>query len=260
MIDKRAIVHPKVKLADDVEVGPYTVIEENVEIDSGTCVGANAFIGSNTKIGKNNKIFQFATVGSEPQHLAYKGEETFLHIGDNNIIREYCSLHRGTKQGGSYTKIGNNNLLMAYVHIAHDCAIANNIVFANGSSMAGHVQVGSRAVFGGFALVRQFCKIGDYSFITAGSAITKDVLPYTLVSSHIGVNNKKVFGLNTVGLKRNNFDSKLIRNLKRAYHVIFQEGLTVDESILKLEEMLEECPQIQLFIDGLKKSERGIVR
>ena len=206
MIDKRAIVHPKVKLADDVEVGPYTVIEENVEIDSGTCVGANAFIGSNTKIGKNNKIFQFATVGSEPQHLAYKGEETFLHIGDNNIIREYCSLHRGTKQGGSYTKIGNNNLLMAYVHIAHDCAIANNIVFANGSSMAGHVQVGSRAVFGGFALVRQFCKIGDYSFITAGSAITKDVLPYTLVSSHIGVNNKKVFGLNTVGLKRNNFD------------------------------------------------------
>ena len=260
MIHATAIIDPKAKLADDVQVGPYTVIGPDVEIDSGTWIGPHVVIRGRTKIGKNNKIYQFASVGEDPQHLAYKGEDTYLEIGDNNIIREFCSLHRGTGDGRGYTKIGNNNLLMAYVHIAHDCILGNGIVLANNVTLAGHVVIDDRVISGGFVVISQFCRIGAYAFIVGTTPINKDVLPYTLISSHDPSKRRSVLGLNLIGLRRNKFSNKTIANLKTAYHIIYQEDLTTEQALPKLEEMVADCPEVQLLIDFLKESSRGILR
>jgi UDP-N-acetylglucosamine acyltransferase len=258
VIDERAIIDPKAKLAANVSIGPYTVIGANVEIGEGTWIGPNVVIKGRTKIGRNNKIFQFASIGEDPQHLHYKGEDTLLEIGDNNIFREFCTLNRGTVQGGGVTKIGDRNMLMAYVHIAHDCVLGNDIIFVNNASLAGHVIIEDHVILSGFAEIAQFCTIGAYSFVAAVTGIPKDVLPYVSVSGYHG--KTTVYGLNLVGLRRKGFSRDTIKKLRQAYHVIFQEDLTVKEALPKLKAMVNDCPEVQRFVDMLKKSKRGIVR
>jgi len=258
MIDRLAIINPGAELAPGVSVGPYTFIGENVEIDEGTCIGPHVVIKGRTKIGCNNKIFQFASIGEDPQDLKYNNEDTLLEIGNNNVIREFCSLHRGTRYGKGITKIGHNNLLMAYVHIAHDCVLKNNIVFANNASLAGHVVIEDHVVLGGFAEIAQYCTIGAYSFVAAVTGVPKDVPPYVSVSGYHG--KTTVYGLNVVGLRRKGFSNDTMKKLRNAYRVIYQQNLTAKQAIPKLEEMVNNCPEVRLFIDMLKNSKRGIVR
>jgi UDP-N-acetylglucosamine acyltransferase len=258
MIDKHAIIHTSAVISKNVKIGPFTVIGANVEIGEGTEIAPHVVITGRTKIGRNNKIFQFASIGADPQDLKYQGEDTSLEIGDNNTFRECCTVNRGTEQGGGVTRIGNSNLVMAYVHIAHDCILGNEIVLSNSTTFAGHVIVNDYAVFGGFAAISQFCNIGAYSFIGATTGINKDVLPYTLVSSHHGP--AKTYGLNIVGLKRRGFSIEKIRQIEQAYFLLSKDNLTIKEALPKLEEMVKACPDIQLIIDMLKKSKYGVIR
>ena len=258
MIDSRAIVSKNAKIADDVTIAPYAVIGDNVEIASGSSVGSHAIIEGRTKIGKNNQIFQFASIGTIPQDLKYKGEDTSLEIGDDNIFREFCTVNLGTEQGGGITKIGNNNLVMNYVHIAHDCIIGNNVVLSNYTGLAGHVVVGDHVIFGGFAKVAQFTKLGAYSFLVANVDVGKDILPYVIVGG--SVDHVKLYGLNLIGLKRHGFSESVIQNLKTAYNIILRSNLTAQQAILELEKMVKDCVEIQLFVDMLKQSKRGIMR
>lgn len=258
MIDERAIIHPDAKLAEDVRVGPYTIIGANVEIGEGTQIGPHVVIKGRTKIGRNNKILQFSSIGEDPQDLKYAGEDTVLEIGDNNLVREFCTLNRGTAQGAGVTKIGNHNLLMAYVHIAHDCVLGNNIIFANNASLSGHVIIEDYVILSGFAEVAQFCTIGMHSFVAGMTGVAKDVLPYTSVSGYHG--KTTIYGLNLIGLRRRGFSRDTIKKLREAYNIIFQQDLTVQQALPKLETMAQDYPEIQLMIDMLKKSKRGIVR
>jgi len=258
VIDERAIIDKSARIAENVKIGPYAVIGKNVEIGAGSSIGPHAVINGPTIIGKNNKIYQFASVGEDPQDKKYQGEATTLEIGDENIIREFVTINRGTLQGGGKTTIGNQNLLMAYVHIAHDCHIKHNTIFGNSASLSGHVIVEDYAILSGFSLVHQYCIIGAYSFVAAATGISKDVLPYILISG-VG-HDSKVFGLNVVGLKRQGFSDETISYLKRAYKVIFRQNLTVPDAITELKSIVKECPEIQIMIDLLEKSERGISR
>jgi len=256
MIDKRAIIDASAKIDENVIIEPYAVIGANVEILSGSWVGTHAVIKGRTKIGHDNKIFQFASIGEIPQDLKYKGEDTSLEIGDRNIFREFCTINRGTVRDHGVTKIGDNNLFMNYVHIAHDCQIENHTVFANNATLAGHVKVHDYVILGGFAAIHQFCYLGKHCFIAAGSLVQRDVLPYVRVSGAYA----KPYGLNSVGLRRHGFNSDTILLLKRAYRTIYRKNLTVAEAIDALKEMVPESEAIQLYIDMLEQSERGIVR
>lgn len=256
MIDSRAHIDSSAKIGDDVEIGPWTLIGPHVEIGSGTQIGSHVVIKGPTKIGKNNKIFQFSSIGEDPQDKKYNGEPTILEVGDNNVFRECCTINRGTVQGGSVTRIGNYNLIMAYVHVAHDCIIGNDIILANNAALSGHVVVHDYAILSGFSAVHQFCHIGSYSFLAGYTPVGKDVLPYVLVSGH----EATVCGLNTEGLKRRGFSPETINHLKRAYKIIFRSGLTVLQAQEQLQEMVPECAEVQLFIDALKQSARGIAR
>jgi UDP-N-acetylglucosamine acyltransferase len=258
MIDNRAIVAPGAKIAKNVTIGPYAIIGSNVEIGEGTTVGSHAVIEGKTRIGKNNQIFQFASIGAAPQDKKYNGEQTLLEIGDNNIFREFCTVNTGTEQGGSITKVGNNNLIMNYVHIAHDCIVGNNIVFSNNASLAGHIVVHDHVIFGGFAKVAQFTLIGAYSFLVANIDLGKDLLPYVIAGG--SVDTSKLYGLNLIGLKRHGFSEETIHNIKKAYNIILRQHLTVEQAIPELETMVTECHEIQLFIDMLRQSKRGILR
>lgn len=258
MIDNRAIIAKGAKIASNVVIGPYAIIGEHVEIGEDSWVGPHSVIEGQTKIGKNNQFFQFSSIGAIPQDKKFHGEETFLEIGDSNIFREFCTVHLGTGQGGGITKIGNNNLIMNYVHIAHDCIIGNEIVFSNNASLAGHVIVGDHVIFGGFAKVAQFTRIGAYSFLVANMDLGKDVLPYVIAGGSF--DTMKLYGLNTIGLKRHGFPEETVQQLKNAYNIILRKGLTVQQAIVELETMVSDCVEIQLFIDMLKQSERGILR
>jgi UDP-N-acetylglucosamine acyltransferase len=258
MIDPRAVIDSSAHLAKNVTVGPFSVIGPDVEIGEGTWIGPHVVIKSSTKIGKFNKIYQFASIGEDPQDKKYQGEKTLLEIGDHNVFREGCTINRGTEQGGGATRISNHNLFMAYVHIAHDCEIHDHIIFANNASLAGHVKVESHAILSGFSLVHQFCIVGAHSFVAAGTGISKDVLPYLMVSGT--VHEANVFGLNSVGLKRRGFTEEKLNYLKRAYKIIFRQNLTVQQALEQLKPMLTECPEIELMVSALEKSERGITR
>lgn len=255
-IDHRAIIDPSAKIAADVTIGPWSIIGPHVEIGAGTQIGAHVVIKENTKIGRNNKILQFSSIGEAPQHINYRGEPTRLEIGDNNLIREFCTLNRGTVQGGGVTRIGNHNFIMSNVHIAHDCQVGNHIIFVNNASLSGHVRIDDYATIGGFVGVHQFCIVGAHSYISRAAMVSKDVLPYVIV---IG-NDVSVCGLNTVGLKRRGFTPETIRILRNAYNIIYRRGLTVKQALLELQGMVSDCPEIQLFISGLQNSTRGIIR
>lgn len=256
MISEQAIIHPSAKLAKGVTVGPGTIIGADVAIGENTWVGPHVVIEGPTTIGKNNKIFQFASVGDEPQDITYKGEPTRLEIGDGNIIREYCMISRGSVKGGGLTRIGNNNFLMAFTHIGHDCMLGNHIIMVNYSALSGHVTVHDYANIGGYAAVHQFCHVGAYAFITRASYVSKDVLPYLMIAGQV----TSACGINTVGLRRGGFSSATIDSLRRAYKIIFRKGLTVQQAVAELEVLASGCPEVQPMIDALNQSARGIVR
>ncbi len=256
MIDNRADIHPSAKIADDVKIGPWTTIGENVEVGEGTEIGPNVYIQKNTKMGKNNKIFPFASVGSDPQHLAYNDEETWLELGDNNTVREYVTLNRGTKQGGGLTKIGNNNLIMSCSHVAHDCIVGDHVVFANAATIAGHVVVGNHAVLGGLTAVHQFVTIGDYSFLGRATKVAQDILPFTLVTGNPGSPRC----LNSVGLKRLGFSEETLVLLKKAFAIVFRRRLKNEALYEALEKLAVDSPEVGLWIDFIKNSKRGIAK
>ena len=257
MIDERAIIHPSAKLAPGVVVGPGSIIGADVEIGEGTWVGPHAVIQGPTIIGKNNKIFQFASVGDEPQDMTYQGEPTLLNIGDNNIIREFCMISRGTVKGGGLTKIGNNNFFMAYTHIGHDCIIGNNIIMVNYSALSGHVTISDYVNIGAYAAIHQFCYVGAYAFIKGATYVTKDVLPYIMIA---GGQTPAAYGINTIGLRRGGFSSTAIDDLRRAYKIIYRKSFTVRQAIAELELSAANCAEILPMIAVLNKSTRGIVR
>lgn len=256
MIHPTAIIDPKAELADDVEVGPYTIIDAKVRIDSGTRIGPNAVITGRTTIGKDNHIFQFTSIGEQPQDKKYAGEDTELIIGDNNTVRELCTFSRGSAQGGGVTRIGSNNWIMACVHIAHDCILGDNIIMANNTSLAGHVTVGDNAILSGYSLVHQFCSIGEYSFTSFASAVNQSIPPYVTVAGE----KARAKGVNTEGLKRHGFTSEQINNVRRAYRTLYRESLPLNEATERLTAMAADSPEIQVLVDFLKLAERGIIR
>lgn len=256
MIHQTAIIDDNAKIADNVSIGAYSIIGADVEIDSGTWVGPHVVINGPTKIGKNNKIYQFASVGGDPQDLKFAGEKTQLEIGDNNTIRENVTISRGTVDGGNITRIGSNNLLMAYVHIAHDCVIGNHIIFANSASCAGHVEVGDHAILGGFTLVHQFTKIGAHCFTSMGAIINQDVPPYIIVASSYG----KASGINKVGLKRRGYSDQVIRAIVNAYKLMIRSKKPRDQAMAEASELIESYPEVKLMADFINDSERGIIR
>lgn len=253
MIDTTAIIDSTAKIGKNVHIGPYSIIGAEVEIGEGTWIGPHVVIQGPTKIGTHNKIFQFSSVGEIPQDLKYKNETTYLEIGDHNVIREFCTLNRGTTQAMT-TKIGNHNLLMAYVHIAHDCTIGNHTIFANNASLAGHVTVEDHAILSGFSGVFQYCRVGAYSFAATNSVIIKDVPPYLKVSGYYA----KPYGLNTVGLQRHGFSDNVLSNLKRAYKILYRNSLTLAQALAELEKI--ECDYTKRFTHFVACSETGIVR
>lgn len=256
MIHETAIIDPSARLADNVQIGAWSIIGPKVEIGEGTIIHSHVVLQGPTKIGCDNQIFQFASIGEIPQDKKFKGETTRLEIGDRNVIREFCTFNRGTDLGGGVTRIGDDNLFMAYVHIAHDCIVGNHTVFANNASLAGHVIVDDFAMLGGFSGIHQFCRIGAHSFAAMSSMIVKDVPPFVKVSGYYA----KPFGLNTVGLQRRGYSNETINMLRRAYKIIYREGLSLAQAQERLHEMTQECPEVGLFIEFLQNAERGIVR
>lgn len=256
MIDPRAIIDPSAIIADDAEIGPWTIIGADVEIGPATVVASHVVVKGPTKIGANNKIFQFSSVGEDTPDMKYQGEPTRLVIGDNNVIREGVTIHRGTIQDRGETIIGDNNLLMAYAHIGHDSVIGNNTIFVNNASVAGHVTVGDWAILAGYTLVHQFCQVGAHSFTGYGSHLSKD-LPAYVTASGQPAGPKTV---NVEGLRRRDFSSETIAAIRRAYKVVYRQGLTTEEAMVKLREMQQEHPEIALLTESLEASTRGIVR
>ncbi len=257
MVDPRAVIAAGAKIADDVDIGAYSVIGEHVSIDSGTWVGPHVVINGHTTIGKHNKIYQFASVGEAPQDKKYADELTYLEIGDFNVIRESVTVHRGTAQDRGITKIGHGNLLMAYVHIAHDCHIGDHNIFANCAAIAGHVNMTNHIIVSAFCGIHQFCHIGEYSFLSHASLVSKDVPPYVMIT---GGNKATVCGLNIEGLKRQGFSSETINQLRQAYKVIYRQSLRTSEAIEKLHTMSQNCAAIEPLTNFLRHSTRGIIR
>jgi UDP-N-acetylglucosamine acyltransferase len=256
LIDPRAVIDPTAELDSSVTVGAYSIIGANVQIDAGTCIAPHVVIKGHTRIGKENKIYQFSSLGEDPQDKKYAGEVTHLEIGDRNEIREYCTMNRGTVQGGGMTRIGNDNWIMAYTHFAHDCIVGNHTIFANGASLAGHVTIDDYVILGGFSLVHQFCSMGKYSFSGASSLIFKDVPPFVTVWG----NRAEAYGLNKEGLKRHGFSTETIQALHNAYKTIYRSNHTTEQAIEILSEKVTEFPEVGLMVDFLKNSKRGIVR
>jgi len=257
MIHPTAIVDSKAEISEGVEIGPYSVIEKNVLIGEGTKIGPHVVIREGTYIGKQCQISQFASIGEAPQFLGYKGEKTFLQIGDHNIIREFVTLHRGTIKGGGKTVIGNENFLMAYSHVAHDCQIGNQVVMANGATLAGHILIEDFAIIGGLSAIHQFCRVGTYAIVGGLTGVLLDIPPYTKAQGDIA----KLFGLNTIGLKRANFSEETLKALKKAYRIIFRSSLTLEKAMKRVvEDEISQTPEVQHFLQFIQCSKRGITR
>tara|TARA_R110000823_G_scaffold210224_5_gene340473 strand:+ start:12400 stop:13170 length:771 start_codon:yes stop_codon:yes gene_type:complete len=256
MIHPQAIVDAGATLADGVSVGPWTLIGPDVDIGPGCVIGPHVVIRGPTRIGANNRIYQFSSIGEDTPDLKYRNEPTRLVIGERNVIRENVTIHRGTVQGREETSVGNHNLIMAYVHIGHDSVVGDHTVLVNNSALAGHVRVGDWAILSGYTLVHQFCQIGAHSFSGMGSAIGKDVPAYVTVAGAPA----QPKSINLEGLRRRGFSTEGIGQLRRAFRVVYREGLTLDLALKRLESMLEKTPELVVFIDSIRASERGIVR
>ena len=254
MIHASAIVDPSARLGKDVSVGAFSIIGADVSIGDGCWIGPHVVISGPTSIGKENRIYQFSSIGEAPQDLKYAGEVTWLEVGDRNVIREFVTLNRGTAGGIGKTSIGNDNLFMAYCHVAHDCQVGNNSVFANAASLAGHVEVGDYAILGGFTSVHQFTQIGAHAFCGLGSVITQDIPPYTIAAG----NRVKTSGINKEGLKRRGFSSELIRALHKSFRLLFKSKQTRDEALTALQPLMDEFPEVRYFVQFVIQSKRGI--
>ena len=256
-IHPTAIIHPSAEIEEGVEIGPYTFIGPKVYIGRETKIGSHVVIEKNTRIGKRNLINHHAVIGTDPQHVAFKGEESWVEIGDENVIREFVTIHRGTAIDRCLTRIGNRCLLMAYVHIAHDCMLQDEIIMANNATLGGHVQVGSKVVFGGFSAVHQFCRIGPYAFVSAMSGVDKDVPPFVKV---FGI-PAKIQGVNLVGLRRAGFDKKSIRNISQALGIFLGGPAKIRETIEELRDAFPGDPHVQAFIEFISQpSRQGVMR
>jgi len=256
MIHPTAIVDSGARIGANVAIGPYSIIGPDVEIGDNTEVGPHVVIKGHTRIGRDNHIFQFCSLGEIPQDKKYAGEPTRLEIGDRNTIREFCTFNLGTVQGGGLTSIGDDNWLMAYAHIAHDCHVGNKTIFANGASLAGHVTVDDWVIFGGFTGVHQFCRIGAHVITAASSLVLQDVPPYLMVAG----NTAQPYGIHVEGLKRRGFTSEAISELKRAYRTLYKSGLLLEEAKAQLADQARTAPDVQRMVDFLASSKRGIIR
>lgn len=255
-IHPTAIVHPDAEIGDDVTIGAYSVIGPRVSIDSGCEIGPHVVVEGVTSIGKGNRIFQFASIGAAPQDKKYAGEPTRLEIGDRNTIREFCTLNTGTVQDGGVTRLGSDNWVMAYVHIAHDCMIGNHTILANNATLAGHVHLGDWVFLGGFTTIHQFCKIGAHAMTAFTAAVSQDVPPYVTAAG----NRAKPAGINSEGLRRRGFDSDAIAAIKRAYRTLYRQGLSLEDARQQLELQAQQFPEVRLFTDFIASADRGIIR
>ena len=256
MIHSSAVIDPSAKIADNVSIGPYSVIGADVEIGSGTVVESHVVIKGPTQIGEDNHIFQFASVGERPQDLKYNNEPTRLVIGDRNTIREYATLNRGTIDDEGITRVGDDNLLMISSHVAHDCRIGNNVILANSASLAGHVIVGDYAILGGFTTVHQFTRIGAHCFTGFASAIDRDVLPFFTVAG----NRARAYGINKEGLKRRGFSAEAIRALQQVFKILVKSKSSHKEAMLKVEELAADYEEVRQLLEFINSSERGWIR
>lgn len=256
MIHPTAIIYPGATIAANVEIGPYAIIGEHVTLEEGCWVGPHAVVEGRTTIGRNNRIFQFASIGAIPQDLKYHGEATTLTIGEGNTFREFVTVHLGTVDGGGTTIIGNDNLLMAYVHVAHDCRVGNGIVLANAATLAGHVEIGDHAILGGLSAIHQFTRIGTHAMISGGSMVNQDITPFTIAQG----DRAQPVGINLIGLKRRGFSDEALRALRNSYKTIFRVGLKLDEALEKLTEDAAAFPEVKIFVDFIRGSQRGIAR
>jgi UDP-N-acetylglucosamine acyltransferase len=255
-IHPTAIVHAGARLAADVEVGPYSVIGEHVEVGEGSWIGAHVVLDGHTRIGRRNRIWHFSSIGAPPQDKKYAGEPTRVVIGDDNTIREYVTINRGTTQDAGLTSVGNNNWIMAYVHFAHDCHVGSHTIFANLSQLAGHVTVEDWAIFGASTLVHQFVQIGAHSFTGMGTYLPQDLPPFVTAAGNMA----RPYGINKEGLKRRGFSADTIAGLKRAYKTLYRKALGLEEALAELEKQAAACPPVQHIVDFIRRSKRGIIR
>lgn len=256
LIHPTAVVDPSAELDSSVEVGPFAIIGAGVEIGAGTWIGPHAVLRGPTRIGRDNRIFQFASVGEDPQDKKYGGELTRLEMGDRNQVREFATLHRGTVQDQGVTRIGDDNLFMAYTHVAHDCRIGNQVILANAASLGGHVEIQDWAILGGFTIVHQFCRIGAHAFCAMGSVLTRDVPPYVVVAGHPAAPH----GINTEGLKRRGFSPEVIRIIRRAYRLLYLADLKLDEARARIAALAASVPELQPLVEFIGTTGRGLVR
>ena len=256
MIDPSARVDPSAKLAEDVKVGPWTIIGPGVTVESGSVIESHVVIRANTRIGRNNRIFQHSSIGEDPSDKKYAGEETWLEIGDNNIFREGCNIHRGSAGGGAVTRSGDGNLLMPYVHVAHDCMVGNNVVMANNVGISGHVQVADWVILGGYAGVNQFIKIGAHAMVGGMTHVTNDVPAYIILSG----NPATVRSINAIGLERRGFSKQSIAAIRKAYKIIYMRGYSLQEAIVELKAMSGSHNELAVLVESLEASEKGIHR
>ena len=255
-IHEKALVDPAAEIAEDAEIGAFSIIGPKVRIGPGSWIGPHVVIVGRTTIGRNNRVFQFASLGEEPQDKKYAGEDTELIIGDDNTIRELCTFSRGTIQGSGKTIIGNNNWIMACVHIAHDCVLGDNIIMANNTSLAGHVTVGNWAILSGYSLIHQFCLVGEHSFTSFASYVNQSIPPYVTVSGE----KARAKGVNTEGLRRRGYTREQIQQVRRAYKVLYRSGKTMDEAREELTGMAQNSPEIQPLVDFLNRTEKSMIR
>tara|TARA_B100000780_G_scaffold135493_1_gene94923 strand:+ start:234 stop:1013 length:780 start_codon:yes stop_codon:yes gene_type:complete len=257
-IHPSSIIHESAKIDPSVNIGPFCIVGKDVEIQKGTSLLSHVVLKGPTVIGENNTIYQFSTIGEATPDKKFKGEDSKLIIGNNNIFREGVTIHRGTAHDNGITEVGNNNLIMAYAHIAHDCIVGNDNVFANNAGLAGHVEIGNSIVIGAYTTVHQFCKLGDHSFAGMNTSITMDIPAYIKVAS----NPARVIGLNSIGMSRNLISEESITLIKKAYKVVFRRNLKLEDALIKLNTMLIETenPCLDIFIKSIKASERGILR
>jgi UDP-N-acetylglucosamine acyltransferase len=255
VLDKTACIDPTAELDPTVRVGPYCIVGPRVKIGANTHLHSHVVIQQDTDIGASNVIYPFASIGSDPQYLDYKGEQTRLVIGDNNRIRESVTISRASSVDG-LTQVGSNNYLMAYTHVAHDCVVGNNVIFANMASIAGFVEIGDYAFLGAFSGVHQFCKVGEYSFLGRATKVVQDILPYVIVAGNPG----SPHSLNLVGLRRQGFTNDKIQKLKRVLNMFIKDQLPVDQIKAVLIEMQEKTPEVQLFLKAIESSTRGLAR
>ncbi|RJR34572.1 MAG: acyl-ACP--UDP-N-acetylglucosamine O-acyltransferase [Desulfobacteraceae bacterium] len=255
-IHPAAVVSPRAEIAEDVEIGPYSVIGEHVSIGRSTVVGSHVIIDGNTRIGERNRIYPFVTLGTPPQDVGYRGEDTRLLIGDDNIIREYATVHRATTKQEWVTSVGDRNYLMAYSHVAHDCILGNHVILANVATLGGHVHVGDHANLGGLAAVHQFVRIGAYAFVGGKSGVDRDVPPFMIIAGE----RAKLYGINRRGLRRQGLSPESIEGLKKAFQIIWRDNLQMAEGIRQAREKIPSTPELEMLLTFLESSKRGVLR